>query len=101
MRVSFIFLPSLAGNGLDHDEWELVFDNTSGTYSPNANLLVNLKKLLLFNFPGLNVITSDYKDPMLRESIEQLGFAVKKYKPSTTATISKRIPPHLSSIFRM
>ena len=54
------------------DEWELVFDNGSGTYSPDEDLLVNLKKLLLFNFPGLNVVTYHYDDPRLKESIEQL-----------------------------
>ncbi|CAF1033322.1 unnamed protein product [Adineta steineri] len=63
-----------------NDEWELVFDNASGTYSPNAELLINLKKLLLFNFPGLNITTYDYKDPMLRDSIEQLEIIARKYK---------------------
>ncbi len=93
----FHLRPKFGWNRLD-DEWELVFDNASGTYSPNADLLVNLKKLLLFNFPGLNVITYDYKDPLLRESIEQLEFASQKYKRSstTTSTISKRVLPHLS-----
>jgi len=62
------------------DEWELVFDNGSGTYSPKAELLNNLKELLLFNFPELNVVTYNYKDPELKESIEEL----KKYKNSTT-----------------
>ncbi|CAF0796128.1 unnamed protein product [Adineta steineri] len=63
-----------------NDEWELVFDNASGTYSPNAELLINLKKLLLFNFPGLNITTYDYKDPMLRDSIEQLEIIARRYK---------------------
>jgi hypothetical protein len=65
------------------DEWELVFDNGSGTYAPNADLLINLRQLLLFNFPGLNVVTYDYKDPELKESMEQLKEAVEKYQNST------------------
>jgi hypothetical protein len=60
------------------DEWELVFDNGSGTYSPKAELLNNLKELLLFNFPGLNVVTYDYKDPKLKESIEQLRLFMER-----------------------
>ena len=69
-----------------NDEWELVFDNASGTYAPDPDLLVNLKELLVFNFPGLNVITHDYKDPMLRDSIEQLELAVRMYKHRVSRT---------------
>lgn len=65
-------------------EWEIVIDNGSGTYSPIPDLLTNLKDLLLFNFPGLNVVTYDYKDPMLKESLTQLKHAIEKYKNSTT-----------------
>ena len=60
------------------DEWELVFDNGSGTYSPHANLLTNLKNLLLFNFPGLNIVTYDYEDPALKESIKQLKQGIER-----------------------
>ena len=67
-----------------NDEWELVLDNGSGTYAPNVDLLNNLKELLLFNFPGLNIITYDYKDPKLRESVSELKHAAEKYKNSTT-----------------
>lgn len=82
----FHIRPRFGWNRLD-DDWELVFDNASGTYSPNANLLVNLKQLLLFNFPGLNIVTYDYKDPRLKDSMEQLEMATRKYK---------RIVPHSS-----
>jgi len=61
------------------DEWELVVDNGSGTYAPIADLCVNLKELLLFNFPGLNIVTYDYKDPQLKQSVEQLKIAIEKY----------------------
>ncbi|CAF2393674.1 unnamed protein product [Rotaria sp. Silwood2] len=59
-------------------EWELVFDNASGTYSPSPDLFTNLKKLLLFNFPGLNVVTYDFRDPLLKESIQKLKLAAEK-----------------------
>ncbi|CAF3922673.1 unnamed protein product [Adineta steineri] len=54
------------------DEWELVFDNGSGTYAPDASLLINLKELLAFNFPGLNIVTYNREDPQLKQSIQQL-----------------------------
>jgi hypothetical protein len=72
------------------DEWELVFDNESGTYAPKADLLVNLKELLLFNFPGLNIVTFDYRDPKLKESIELVKIAIKNYK-NITPTIDQLI----------
>ncbi|CAF4378275.1 unnamed protein product [Rotaria sp. Silwood2] len=72
------------------DEWELVFDNGSGTYAPNPDLLINLKELLLFNFPGLNIVTYEYKDPKLKESVTELKHAVEKYKNST-ATIQQLV----------
>ena len=82
----FHLRPKFGWTRLD-DEWELVFDNASGTYSPDANLLVNLKELLAFNFPGLNIVTYDYKDPMLKDSVGQLEIAIqsykRKHKPST------------------
>jgi hypothetical protein len=74
--------PKYGWNKLD-DEWELVIDNESGTYAPNADLLVNLKEFLLFNFPGLNIITYDYNDPRLKESLEQLKLAMEQYKTFT------------------
>jgi hypothetical protein len=47
----FHLRPKFGWNRMD-DQWEIMFDNASGAY-----LLFNLKKLLLFNFPGLNIIT--------------------------------------------
>ncbi len=71
--------PKLGWDRCD-DEWELVFDNWSGTYAPSFNLLNNLKELLEFNFPGLNVVAYDYKDPLLEESMNQLQIAEQKGK---------------------
>ena len=65
------------------DEWELVFDNWSGTYSPSPDLLIKLKELLQFNFPGLNIVTYHFKDPLLSKSMEELKVAAEKSKRSS------------------
>lgn len=50
--------------------WEIVVDNNSGTYSPNAMLLPALKELLEYNFSGFGVFALDFKDPELEKSRE-------------------------------
>ena len=72
------------------DQWELVIDNGSGTYAPHADFLKNLKELLLFNFPRLKIVTYDYKDPALKESMEQLKLAAKQYE-NVTPTIDRLV----------
>ena len=46
----------------DPSYYELVIDNDSGTYRPNAKLLPQLKKFLEANFPGLHVSTLDCQE---------------------------------------
>ncbi|CAF1136639.1 unnamed protein product [Adineta ricciae] len=68
------------------DEWELVFDNGSGTYTPNVNLLNNLKDLLKFNFPDLNIVTYDHNDPLLKESVKKLIKFMDVHSSAVTVT---------------
>ena len=39
--------------------YELIIDNDSGTYRPNAKLLPLLRQFLQRNFPGLKIVTLD------------------------------------------
>lgn len=46
----------------DPSHYELVIDNDSGTYRPNAQLLPQLKAFFQLNFPGLHVHTLDCQE---------------------------------------
>ncbi|EXJ96324.1 hypothetical protein A1O1_01450 [Capronia coronata CBS 617.96] len=43
----------------DPSDYELIIDNDSGTYRPNAQKLPLLREYLSHNFPGLKVVTLD------------------------------------------
>lgn len=51
-------------------EWELVIDNNSGTYSPDAEMSPALRRLPAHNFPGIKFIALEHKDPELERSRE-------------------------------
>ncbi|OCB89645.1 C2-domain-containing protein [Sanghuangporus baumii] len=71
-------------------EWELVIDNNSGTYSPDAMLLPDLEGLLQHNFPGLVVVALDHKDPALEESRE----ACRAYALQHRGVRQNELQPH-------
>lgn len=49
----------------DPKYYELVIDNDSGTYRPNAEFLPELERFLSDNFPGLHVVTKNCTDKEL------------------------------------
>ncbi|QDS72691.1 hypothetical protein FKW77_003149 [Venturia effusa] len=56
----------------DPEHYELVIDNDSGTYRPNADLLPLLKKFLEANLPGLHILTLDcQKDAERQQRMKQ------------------------------
>jgi len=64
----------------DQVQWEIVVDNNSGTYAPDAMLLPELKSLLEYNFPGLKFVALDRKDPELERSREACRAYAIKYR---------------------
>ncbi|QIX00267.1 hypothetical protein AMS68_005784 [Peltaster fructicola] len=55
----------------DPNYYELVIDNDSGTYRPNAEMLPLLKKFLAKNLPGLHILTLDcQKDEKLMNKMK-------------------------------
>lgn len=44
------------------EDYELVIDNDSGTYRPNADLIPTLREFLKRNFPGLHIMVKNCTD---------------------------------------
>ncbi|KAH9923704.1 uncharacterized protein BXZ73DRAFT_50836 [Epithele typhae] len=70
--------------------WELVIDNNSGTYSPDALMLPDLKEVLEYNFPGFTVHAWDRNDPRLSESRE----ACRAYALEKRGVRREELQPH-------
>ena len=76
--------------------YELVIDNDSGTYRPNADLLPQLKEFLARNFPGLHILTLDCnadKDRQQRMKQEQRDRKKKEgggviYRQASSSSLS-------------
>jgi hypothetical protein len=79
------------------NQWELVIDNGSGTYAPDLTLLDKLKDLLVFNFPNLNVVTYDFKDPRLISSIQACRDFAKSPKSKSIKTLKYLVSTPLSN----
>lgn len=70
--------------------WELVFDNNSGTYAPNAGLLPKVKEIMEFNFPGFNVVVHSHDEAALKMSVE----ACRAYALSKRGVTEHELQPH-------
>ncbi|KNZ77930.1 Ras GTPase-activating protein 4 [Termitomyces sp. J132] len=78
----------------DHEvNWELVIDNNSGTYAPDKMLLPDLKKLLEYNFPQVEIYAWDREDPKLEESKQ----ACREYALKHRGVKHHELQPHAAS----
>lgn len=62
----------------DPENYELVIDNDSGTYRPDASVLHLLKEFLKENFPGIHIVTKACDDEELTKMKKQQTERKKK-----------------------
>ncbi len=62
----------------DPKNYELIIDNDSGTYRPDADLLSDLKRFLKNNFPGLHILVKECSDKDLSKMKDEQRDMKKK-----------------------
>ncbi|TDL18925.1 C2-domain-containing protein [Rickenella mellea] len=74
----------------DKVNWELVIDNNSGTYSPDKELLPQVKACLEYNFPGFTIHALDFHD----EELERSRTACREYALKNRGVRQTELQPH-------
>ncbi|RMZ88248.1 hypothetical protein DV736_g4531, partial [Chaetothyriales sp. CBS 134916] len=77
-------------------QYELIIDNDSGTYRPNAKMLPLLRDYMASNFPGLKVITLDCQAD--EERMQKLKSEQREFKKKSGASMTYLQNRSLSSI---
>ncbi|KAI0561647.1 hypothetical protein FGB62_76g072 [Gracilaria domingensis] len=62
----------VSGYGTENPHVKLIVDNNSGTYAPGKEDLPKVAEVFRRNFPGLEVLALDYRDPYLNTLSTQL-----------------------------
>lgn len=90
--------PPKAEPPLDPAFYELIIDNDSGTYRPNAKMLPKLREFLEMNFPGLKVVTLDcQEDEKLMSKLKDQQREHKKQEGDATVYMQKSRSSSVSS----
>jgi len=85
-----------SGPSKDPSKYELIIDNDSGTYRPNAEKLPMLRDFLSMNFPALKVVTLDCQGD--EERMNKLKDEQRERKKKSGKQVMYLQNPSMSSI---